>query len=204
MTMEGQDPGFESWLEQQLQGGVGSKVGLHPLPAQAAYHTAFLSGGISMTGSSGILVALGGKAAVGVAAAILAVGGAGAVTASTLTGSSSPDVWGKTVTAAVQTCKQKAAAENQHGIGQCVSQVAKEKGAAERAAHSKGKGPEAEPSPEPSAHPTGKPASIPGGPPSSVPGGPPSMAPGGRPSSVPGGPRSSVPGGPPSGAPIRR
>ena len=191
MTTEGQDPGFENWLEQQLQGSAGQQVGPHPQPAQAAYHHAFLSGGISMTGTSGALAALGGKAAAIATAAVLAAGVGGATAATQLTGSTNPDTWGKTVTAAVTTCKDKASQENQHGIGQCVSAVAKQKGAEERAAHSKA--PDTEPSSEPSSHPTGKPTDLPGGRPSGVPTGEPSELPGGQPSSLPGGRPSSLP-----------
>ena len=136
MTTEGQDPGFENWLEQQLQGTTGQQVGPHPQPAQAAYHHAFLSGGISMTGTSGALAALGGKAAAIATAAVLAAGVGGATAATQLTGSTNPDTWGKTVTAAVTTCKDKAAQENTHGIGQCVSAVASQHGQQERDQHS--------------------------------------------------------------------
>jgi hypothetical protein len=182
MTTEGQDPGFESWLEQQLQGGAGQQVGPHPQPAQAAYHHAFLSGGISMTGTSGALAALGGKAAAVATAAVLAAGVGGATAATQLTGSTNPDVWGKTVTAAVQNCKDDLKTD-QHGIGQCVSTVAKQKGVEERKQHSQA--PTTEPSSEPTSHPTGKPTDLPGGRPSSVPTGEPSGLPGGRPSSLP-------------------
>ena len=181
MTTEGQDPGFENWLEQQLQGTTGQQVGPHPQPAQAAYHHAFLSGGISMTGTSGALAALGGKAAAVATAAVLAAGVGGATAATQLTGSTNPDVWGKTVTAAVQTCKDTAAQQNQHGIGQCVSTVAKEKGEQQRALHSKGKNQPTETSPEPSP----EASENPGGRPSGAPGGKPSNLPGGRPSSLP-------------------
>ncbi len=46
--MEGQDPGFENWLDQALQ-GLTSPAAPNPLPVNAAYHAAFLSGGTSMS-----------------------------------------------------------------------------------------------------------------------------------------------------------
>lgn len=110
------------------------------------------------------------KAAAGLATAALVAGG-GSVAATAATGTTNPAVWGKTVTAAVATCKGKLT-DGQHGIGQCVSTVAKQKGAEERAKHSEAG----------ETHPTGKPSDLPGGKPSSLPGGPPS---GGHPAGPP-------------------
>jgi hypothetical protein len=76
------------------------------------------------------------KVAAGLAVAALAVGG-GSLAAAAAPGSSDPAVWGKTVTAAVEQCKDQLGS-GIHGIGECVSQVAKQKGAEARAAHSQG------------------------------------------------------------------
>ena len=133
------------------------------------------------------------KAAAGLVAAMtLAAGGSIAAAAS---GSPNPADWGRTVTSAVASCKDKLG-DGQHGIGQCVSAVAREHGAAQRAAHSSAhpgtpaspaaRAHESRPSPSPSAEPGGKrngahgqgqPGSVPSGPPSGVPGGPPSDTP---------------------------
>ena len=202
MTMEGQDPGFENWLDRALN-GLGSPPAPSPLPVNAAYHAAFLSGGTSMSMTASLAAAITSKVAAGIAAGAIVAGGAGAVVATSTTGSTDPAVWGKTVTAAVATCKDKAAAENQHGIGQCVSAVAKEKGVAERAKHQAKPDEATKPDVKPSEHPTGKPSDAPGGKPSDVPGGKPSGVPSGRPSSVPVGAPSGVPGGQPSSVPKR-
>ena len=132
------------------------------------------------------------KAAAGLAVAALAVGG-GSIAATAATGTTNPAVWGKTVTAAVATCKDKLT-DSQHGIGQCVSAVAKQKGAEERAKHSEAG----------ETHPTGKPTDLPGGKPSSLPGGPPTGVPAGPPSSVPPASNGGHPTGPPVSPPSHR
>ncbi len=65
------------------------------------------------------------KLLTGVAAAAAAVTIAGAVT----TGSLNPVNWGEAVTQRVQTCKDDIANSGQHGIGDCVSQLASTHGA---------------------------------------------------------------------------
>lgn len=194
MTTEGPDPGFENWLDKALS-GLPSPPAPSPLPVDAAYHAAFLSGGTSMSMTASLTAALTSKVAAGIAAGAIAAGGAGAVVAGTATGSTDPAVWGKTVSAAVETCKDKAAAENQHGIGHCVSAVAKQHGAAQRAKHDvKADENQADaagkPTARPSENPTGKPSDTPGGKPSDTPAsgrpadaGKPSDLPGGRPAS---------------------
>jgi hypothetical protein len=122
------------------------------------------------------------KAAVGLATAALVVGG-GSAAAAAASGSANPSDWGKTVTQAVATCKNDLSA-GQHGIGQCVSKTASQKGQAERAAHAASSARQVEPSvasspkqashptPAPTSHPTGKPTDVPAGtPPSAPPGG---------------------------------
>lgn len=65
------------------------------------------------------------KLLTGVAAAAAAVTVAGAVT----TGSMNPVIWGQTVRDTVQSCQSSIANSGQHGIGLCVSTVAKTHGA---------------------------------------------------------------------------
>jgi hypothetical protein len=137
------------------------------------------------------------KATVALAAAALLVGG-GAAAATVATGSADPMVWGKTVTAAVATCKGHLLAD-QHGIGQCVSAVAKQKGAEERALHSKAPAPHSTGNPR--DLPTTKPSDVPHGKPSDVPHGKPTDLPQGRPSDLPPGHPSTTPPGL-SGSPI--
>ena len=103
------------------------------------------------------------KAAIALAVAVLAIGGASAGAAAA-TGSLNPVVWGKTVISAAATCKDQLK-DGAHGIGHCVSQVAKQKGAEERAAHSQGNPGQDHPTDAPTSHPTGPPASHPTGPP---------------------------------------
>jgi|SRR5579859_4024161 len=86
---------------------------------------------------SGLPAIVASKTAIGITVATLAVAGAGAVTATAATGSPNPTVWGKAVTAAVTTCKADLK-DGVHGIGPCVSDVAKQKGQQERDQHSAG------------------------------------------------------------------
>ena len=86
---------------------------------------------------SGLPAVVASKAVTGFTVATLAVAGAGAVTATAATGSPNPAVWGKTVTAAVTSCsKSDVTKDGVHGIGTCVSDVAKQKGQEERDQHS--------------------------------------------------------------------
>ena len=107
---------------------------------------------------SGLPAVFASKAAAGITVATLAVGGAGAITATVATGSPNPAVWGATVTAAVTDCKGKLK-DGAHGIGTCVSAVAKQKGEQERAAHSPGSAAGSHPTGAPTSHPTGPPTS---------------------------------------------
>lgn len=111
---------------------------------------------------SGLPTIVASKAAIGITIATLAVGGAGAVTATAITGSANPAVWGQTVTAAVTSCKGNLTA-GMHGIGSCVSAVAKQKGEQERAQHSPGAANTSHPTGAPTSHPTGPPTSHPTG-----------------------------------------
>ena len=71
-------------------------------------------------------------AAAALAVTLTAAGGVAVKTAAT--GNPNPLSWGATVTTQVQTCKADLTA-TQHGIGQCVSTTAQQKGQQERASH---------------------------------------------------------------------
>jgi hypothetical protein len=109
---------------------------------------------------SGLPAIVASKAATGIAVATLAVAGAGAVTATAVTGSPNPTVWGKAVTTAVATCKADLK-DGAHSIGTCVSDVAKQKGQQERDQHSPAAGSAGSPGSAASSHPTGPPTSHP-------------------------------------------
>jgi hypothetical protein len=134
-----------------------------------------------------ILYALGGIAGSKLALAATGVAALAAVgigTKAATTGVANPLDWGHTVTQQVQTCKANLAT-GEHGIGQCVSAVAKTHGAAVSDSHSHGSNKSGtathtpgRPSPFPGqsgSHPTGPPSPFPGegnpqGPPSPFPG----------------------------------
>jgi hypothetical protein len=180
---------LDSHLERELRGTVGSLSGTRPLVSQSAYHAAFLKA--SRTGLRAWLASVASsRAAAGLAVAALAVGG-GSIAAAAATGSTNPGVWGKTVTLAVERCKNLG--DGVHGIGKCVSEVARQNGAESRAHHSHGNG---------SDHPTGPPAVATHGSgngeatgrPSGVPAGPPSTNPSGTKTNPPNGPPATTPG----------
>lgn len=79
--------------------------------------------------------ALGVKIASGFAVAALAATAAGAATEVAVTGSLNPADWGKQVTQQVQNCKDTLRASGTRGIGQCVSQFAKQHGKIVSAEH---------------------------------------------------------------------
>jgi hypothetical protein len=181
---------IDDLLERELQRRVGSLRGPSPRVDQSVYHAVLATGGKTMSFST-LTAAASTKAAGGLAAAALLVGG-GTAAAAAATGSTNPDVWGKTVTAAVATCKGDLKA-GQHGIGPCVSAQAKKKGAQERAAHAASAARENEPTGAAALHPTGAPTSHPTGAPSSHPTGAPSGVPAGPPASIPPGSGSGHP-----------
>lgn len=127
-------------LDRQLRSAVrkqpGAGKGPSPYASQSAYHAAFLA---SERGRFASLRSIASpKVLAGMAAAVMAVGGGSLAYAAAATGSSDPGVWGKTVTAAVEQCKDKLS-NGIHGIGECVSNVAKKNGEDARADHSRGK-----------------------------------------------------------------
>lgn len=199
---------LDDMLEQELQGSVGHLKGPRGEFHESAYYRALVDrdhrGFAIPSLRAGALV----KVAAGLGAAALVSGG-GVAVAIASTGRSDPAVWGKTVTAAVENCKDQRTAD-QRGIGHCVSAVAKLNGKQERAEHSEKVDSENHHS-NPSAqnhandmtaatppvggkdHPTGSPP----GQAKSHDNGPSQTHPMGRPSGVPAGPPTSLPPGSP-------
>ena len=175
--------GFD--LNRQLRSAVrkqpGAGKGPSPSASQSAYHAAFLA---SEHGRAASLRSLASpKVLAGMAAAVMAVGGGSLAYAAAATGSSDPSVWGKTVTAAVEQCKDQLS-NGIHGIGECVSKVAKQNGEDARADHSRGKSGQDHPSGasgstghgnghgQGNGNATGRPSDVPSGSPGVVPAGP--------------------------------
>ena len=125
---------LDDLLEQAVERSVGHLQGPRPEFYQSAYYQAFLARGNQRSAFSALPKAGMAKAAAGLGTAAL-VGGGGVVVAIASTGSADPGVWGKTVSAAVASCKDQQT-EGQYGIGQCVSAVAKQNGVQEHALHS--------------------------------------------------------------------
>ncbi len=124
-------PGFDRWLDSQLQQHASAHVGPSPLPTQAQYHAAYLQGAhLPLLAKVG--AALTTKAVIAVMAGVLVVAAAGAGE-SVITGSINPSDWGKQVVKQVNDCKA-ALAPDSHGIGQCVSSFASSKHGAGRSA----------------------------------------------------------------------
>jgi hypothetical protein len=207
-TEESGRPNLDDLLEQELERGLGHLQGPRAQFYQSAYYWAFCAEGDHSSAFSWPRAAALAKVAAGVGAAALVTGG-GVVVAIASTGSADPGVWGKTVSTAVASCKDQQT-EGQHGIGQCVSAVAKQKGEQERAVHSASPTPEnhpgipaaqnhstglpvAVPPGQAKQHPTGPPAGVPAGDTKSHPTGPPQTHPTGRPSGVPAGPPANLP-----------
>src|SRR5579859_7293349 len=162
MNVDNGNSDFDQLLERELHQRVGGLQGPNPQVEQSAYHAAAITGGTTMSISSlsSLTSLVSAKAAVGITVAVLAIGG-GSVAATVATGSPNPVVWGQTVTAAVASCKA-GLATGQHGIGDCVSAVAKQKGQQERNAHSAASSArENHPTGEPSGLPTGQPSGLP-------------------------------------------
>jgi hypothetical protein len=86
-----------------------------------------------LLGGAGAALAV--KIASGFAVAALAATAAGAATEVAVTGSLNPADWGKQVTQQVQLCKDTLRASGTRGIGQCVSQFAKQHGKIVSAEH---------------------------------------------------------------------
>jgi len=116
---------FDQWLGQQLQLHASANGGPSPLPAQAQYHAAYIQGAhLPLLAKVGAVLTT--KAAIGLTAGVLAVGAASAGEA-VITGSVNPGDWGKQVVKQVEDCKD-ALVPGTHGIGDCVSDFASQKG----------------------------------------------------------------------------
>jgi len=161
--------GFDRWLEQQLQ--TANQSGPSPIPAQAQYHASYLQGGPHMSILAKAVSVVSAKGAIGLAVAALAVGAAGVAAEAAITGSADPSNWGQQVVQQVDKCKD-ALAPGSHGIGECVSTFASQKGKQESSKHSSGAREHASDARtnHPTDHPTGPPTSHPGRKPSATPG----------------------------------
>lgn len=107
-------------LEETLH-RVLDPISARPIPPRRAVHSR--SAFKTVAGGAGAALTV--KLLTGIAAAAAAVTVAGAVT----TGSLNPIDWGAAVTQRVQSCKDDIANSGQHGIGDCVSQLASTHGA---------------------------------------------------------------------------
>jgi hypothetical protein len=113
---------FERELERELH-RILDPIMAAPIPLRGSPN----SGGVMKRLLGGAGVALGLKLATGVAIAAFAAVAAGATTEVAVTGSLNPADWGQQVKTTVTDCKAKLAA-GQHGIGDCVSDFAKQHG----------------------------------------------------------------------------
>jgi hypothetical protein len=112
-------------LEQALH-QVLDPISARPIPPRRALH--HRSALRTVAGGAGAALTV--KLLTGIAAAAAAVTVAGAVT----TGSVNPVIWGAAVTTKVESCKNDIATNGQHGIGDCVSDLATTNGAQHSAA----------------------------------------------------------------------
>jgi hypothetical protein len=188
---------FERFLDSQLQTRLGELAGPTTDHRRAAYHLA-ATGSASWFGVAGARRMPASRAAVALVTAALALVAGSAVAAAAVTGSSDPGVWGRTVTQAVAECKDHLA-DGEHGIGQCVSEVARRHGEAQKEAHGNGgsdnqdtgdangdhpgqggdsNGPHGKPAGVPSPNPAASDHPAPGGATGNPPGGPPATPPG--------------------------
>lgn len=119
---------FDSWLEGELAEGY-TRFDNRRLPAGAAYRSSERHR--STTLATKVVVVL--------AATVLAIAATTAIAAAAATGSPNPAAWGQYMKNVVTTCKDQLQS-GQHGIGQCVSAAARQKGAQEREQHSNGQG----------------------------------------------------------------
>ena len=154
---EGMKDEFENWLADELTKGY-VPFGARPLPVGAPYR-----GGAPAMGPRWLPRGLAARTAVIIAAVSIGLLGTTVLAAAAVTGSSNPQVWGQYIDDVVTTCKSQLGS-GQHGIGNCVSTIARQKGAQERDQHSRGPG-------------AGQNHPGPGGPPSGVPSGRPTGLP---------------------------
>lgn len=146
---------FDLWLKDELDRGYAS-FSAAPAPAGAPYRA---------VGHAVITRSRAARAAMVVLAVVIGLMATTMLAAAAVTGSANPQAWGQYVSDAVSTCKSELA-NGQHGIGQCVRAIARQKGPQESNQHSNGSGNGAGKS-HPS--PKGRPSGVPGGPPSTRP-----------------------------------
>jgi hypothetical protein len=145
---------FDVWLNDELGKGYAPFRAVLP-PAGAPYR--------SHASITRARRGRGAWAAIVVVAAALGLMATTALAAAAVTGSANPQAWGQYVSDAVSTCKSELTS-GQHGIGQCVRAIARQKGSQERNQHSNGNG-----NGKAHATPKGRPTGVPGGPPSNRP-----------------------------------
>jgi hypothetical protein len=150
---------LEQWLETELR-----KADTDPGSTVPAPRFAELEPPRHRSRVIRLLVGLGAFKAALAASAVVALAAGGIATGKAVTtGDPNPfDNWGSSVTKQVQTCKANPS-QHGHGIGQCVSALAKTHGESVSDDHSNGaEPPKSAPTGPPSSHPTGPPASVPG------------------------------------------
>jgi hypothetical protein len=124
------DMKFDDWLEEELRRGARQVHGRLPdAPRYASLPP--LGRGPMMHG----LGALAKSKVVVAATATLLVAGSGVAAKAAITGDANPFHWGKQVSQQVDKCKNQLG-PNENGIGQCVSEFAKQHGQQMREEHS--------------------------------------------------------------------
>ena len=149
---------FDLWLKDELDRGYAS-FSAAPVPAGAPYRA--VADAVITRSPRGRAA----RAAMVVLAVAIGLMATTMLAAAAVTGSANPQAWGQYVSDAVSTCKSELA-NGQHGIGQCVRAIARQKGPLESNQHSNGSSNGASKS-----HPShkGRPSGVPGGPPSTRP-----------------------------------
>jgi hypothetical protein len=149
---------FDLWLKDEL--GKGSiRFSAAPVPAGAHYRA--VAHATSMRSPRGRAA----RVAIVVVAIAIGLMATTLLAAAAVTGSANPQAWGQYVSDAASTCKSELA-NGQHGIGQCVRAIARQKGPQESNQHPSANGNGAGKS-HPS--PKGRPSGVPARPPSTKP-----------------------------------
>jgi hypothetical protein len=120
---------FDDWLEEELRRGARQVHGRLPDAPRYANLPAVRSPkmhGLGALAKSKVVVA---------ATATLLAAGSGVAAKAAITGDANPFHWGKQVSQQVDKCKNQLG-PNENGIGQCVSEFAKQHGQQMREAHS--------------------------------------------------------------------
>jgi hypothetical protein len=184
---------IDNLLDQELWRTVGNLRAPSLQVDQSAYQAAFLAGEYPRPVSSSLNRIVSTKAGAAALAITAIVVGGGSAAAAMSIGGPNPTLWGKTVTTVVTNCRDQLRAD-QHGIGDCVSAIARQNGEVNRIVHSPGAGPQNPPqgaSASPShagnsssgrayIHPTGPPNGVSDGRSKSQPTGPPEGTSGGQ------------------------